>query len=300
VALWKGKTRGTPLGYKIFIFALKYFGLSFAYFLLYFVAFYFFLFSPRSYKAISFYFRKIHKYGKVKSLISIYKNYRIFGQSLLDKTAVMAGITKSFSFDFDGEEYLHQMAADKGGFLISAHIGNFEMAGNMLNRVGNNINIIMLDAEHENIKELLGKVITKKKVNIIPLKDDLSHLFKINAAIGNKEIICLHGDRFLDTGRTIVFPFMGKKATFPAGPFHMALSYGIPISFVFAMKDSSFHYHFYATPPKVYLLNRNRLDRKSEIHEILTDYISELEKMLKKYPLQWYNYYQFWEPENYE
>ena len=300
MALWKGKTRGTPLGYKIFIFSLKYFGLSFSYFLLNFVAFYFFLFSPNSFRALSFYFRKIQGFGRIKSIISIYKNYRVFGQSLLDKTAVMAGITNSFSFKFDGEEHLHQMAAHNGGILISAHIGNFEMAGNMLNRVGNNINIVMLDAEHEKIKELLGKVITKKNVTIIPLKDDLSHLFKINTAISKKEIICIHGDRFLDSGRTIRLPFFGKDATFPSGPFHMALSYGVPISFVFAMKDSCFHYHFYATPPKVYSLNRNRKDRKSEIREVVSDYISELEIMLKKYPLQWYNYYQFWEPEHYE
>lgn len=300
MALWKGKTRGTPLGYKIFIFSLKYFGLSFAYFLLNLVAFYFFLFSPRSFRALTFYFRKIHGFRKWKSLISIYKNFNVFGQSLLDKTAMLAGLTKSFSFEFDGEEYLHHMAANNGGILISAHIGNFEMAGNMLDRVGNNINIVMLDAEHEKIKELLGKVITKKNVKIIPLKNDLSHLFKINAAISNKEIICIHGDRFLDSGRTISLPFMGKTAAFPAGPFHMALSYGIPISFVFAMKDSRFRYHFYATPPKVYTLNRNRNDRKSEIREVVSDYICELEKMLKKYPLQWYNYYQFWEPEDHE
>ena len=211
---------------------------------------------------------------------------------------MMAGITKSFSFDFEGEEHLHEMAKTTGGILISAHIGNFEMAGNMLDRVGSNINIVMYDAEHEKIKELLQKTYSKKPVKIIPLKDDMSHLFAINEAISNKEMICLHGDRFLENARTIRLPFMGKEALFPAGPFHMVLSYGIPISFVFAMKDSSFHYHFYASPPKVYTFTRNRLDRTSEIKEIVCDYISELEKMVNKYPLQWYNYYPFWEKEN--
>ena len=300
MALWKGKTRGTPLGYKIFIFSLKYFGLSFAYFLLIFVSFYFFLFSKKSSKALSFYFKNIHGFNSFKTIVSIYRNYLSFGRSLLDKTAALAGFTKSFTFEFEGEEHLHYMASHDGGILISAHIGNFEMAGNMLDRVGNFINIVMLDAEHEKIKELLGKVITKKKVNIIPLKDDLSHLFKINTAITNKEIICIHGDRFLDSGRTIRLPFFGKEADFPAGPFHMALSYGTPISFVFAMKEGRFHYHFYATPPKVYVLNHNRKDRKSEIREVVSDYISELEKKLKKYPLQWYNYYPFWESKSHE
>ena len=294
MALWKGKTRGTPLGYKIFIFTLKYFGLSFAYFLLVLVSVYFFLFSPKSNKALRFYFRKILKYGPNKTFRSRYKNYVLFGQSILDKTAMMAGFTKKFTFEFDGEEHLHQMAGSTGGILISAHIGNFEMAGNMLDRVGSNINIVMHDAEHEKIKDLLEKTYAKKPVKIIPLKEDMSHLFLINKAVSNHEMICIHGDRFMEGARTLSLPFMGTIAHFPAGPFHMALSYGIPISFVFAMKDSRFHYHFYATPPKVYTFTRNRNDRNSEVQEIVTDYISELEKMVNKYPLQWYNYYQFW------
>jgi predicted LPLAT superfamily acyltransferase len=211
---------------------------------------------------------------------------------------MLSGVTKSFSFDFDGEEYIHEMAKTTGGLLISAHMGNFEMAGNMLDRVGSNINIVMHDAEHEKIRELLDKTHKRKPVKIIALKTDLSHILLINQAISNRELICIHGDRFMDSARTIKLKFLGKEACFPAGPFYMALTYSIPVSFVFAMKDSAFRYHFYATPAKVYTFTRNRNDRNSELKEIVSDFIAELEKMLKKYPVQWYNYYQFWETEN--
>ena len=42
---WQGKSRGTHLGYRIFVWILKSFGVQPAYFLLRFVAFYYFLFS---------------------------------------------------------------------------------------------------------------------------------------------------------------------------------------------------------------------------------------------------------------
>ena len=35
--------------------------------------------------------------------------------------------------------------------------------------------------------------------------------------------------------------------------------------------------------------------RKEEIYTKSKIYIQELEKMIKKYPLQWFNYYQFWQ-----
>jgi len=290
---WKGKTRGNTLGYRIFIFILKTFGLSASYFSLKFVALYFFFFSRKSYNALYFFFSRVFGYSKIKTSKSILKNFINLGETLLDKTAFMAGYKTNFKFDFEGENYLRDMANNTGGILISAHIGNFEMAANMLERINTKINLVVLDAEQEKIKNLLDNIL-QQKVNLIPLKSDMSHLFLINNAIKNKEIICIHGDRFIDGERTIKFDFMKRKALFPAGPFHLALLYKVPVSFVFAMKDSNYKYHFYASKPKIYNVVKDRANRNSEILGIINDYINELEKMVKLYPLQWFNHYQFW------
>ena len=68
---WKGKSRGGVIGYKIFIFFLKYFGISFAYFILLFVAFYFIPFAPKATRASYFYFNKVRKYNTLKSIVFI-------------------------------------------------------------------------------------------------------------------------------------------------------------------------------------------------------------------------------------
>jgi len=44
MAQWDGKSKGTVLGYKIFFFFIKKAGIKAAYFILYFVASYYFLF----------------------------------------------------------------------------------------------------------------------------------------------------------------------------------------------------------------------------------------------------------------
>lgn len=290
---WKGKTRGNTLGYRIFIFILKTFGLSVSYFFLKFVVLYFFFFSKKSYKSLFYFYNKILGYNKIKSSKSIFSNFNNLGKTLLDKTAFMAGYKTNFKFDFDGENYLRDMANNTGGILISAHIGNFEMAANMLERINTKVNIIVLDAEHEKIKNLLNNIL-KKTVNLIPLKNDMSHLFLINKALENKEIICIHGDRFIDGERTIEMDFMQKNAIFPAGPFHLSLLYQTPVSFVFAMKERNYKYHFYASKPKIYNVTKNRNERNEEIRGIVNDYKNELEKMLALYPLQWFNHYKFW------
>lgn len=294
MAEWKGKTRGGLTGYKIFIAVLKYPGLPFAYFLLLFVALYFFLFNPASFRTIFYFYRKRLHFSFLKSLFAVYRNYYAFGQVILDKTATMGGFDAKFKFNFDGEEYLRAMAeGGKGGLFISAHIGNFEMAGNMLERIDTKVNIIMLDAEHQRIKEYLSNV-TRRSFNVIPVKEDNSHIYAISDALKNNEIVCMHGDRFLPGSKTITGNFLGKTALLPAGPFYLALKYNVPVSFVFAMKESIRHYHFYATPPMHFSMPANILKREDVLKTMAAEYLRTMEEKIKQYPYQWFNYYDFW------
>jgi predicted LPLAT superfamily acyltransferase len=295
---WSGKTRGGILGYKIFVFLLSTFGLASAYLLLRFVSLYFVFFAPKAYRSIFSYFRNVHGYGVVKSFFKTYLNFYVFGQVLVDKVALLAGLTDKLTFDFEGEEFIRQMASDKtGGILLSAHVGNWEVAGQLLNRIDCPINILLLEAEHQRIKDFLSKIMVVKtenqKVNIIVEKEDFSHLFQINSLVQRNEILGLHADRFLPGGKVLKTTFFGKEAAFPYGPFYLAARFSVPVSFTFAMKDSRNRYHFYASKPKTYLWQR----KNSEliIKTVLADYILELEKILKKYPEQWFNYYNFWE-----
>jgi predicted LPLAT superfamily acyltransferase len=295
VATWKGKTRGGLTGYKIFVAVLRYSGLSAAYFLLYFVAFYFFLFNQKSFITIFRFYRQKLGFGFFRSIAFVYRNYYSFGQVLLDKIAVMAGFDAKFDFTFEGEEHLLKMVEEKtGGLLISAHLGNFEMAGYMLERIKTNVNIIMYDAEHAKIKDYLSSI-TNRNFKIIVLKEDNSHIYEINKAFREKEIVCIHGDRFVKGSKTMAADFLGDIACFPTGPFYMAMKFNVPVSFVFAMKEKKKSYHFYASLPVHYEQQGIQKKRDQTILKIIDGYICEMEKTIRKYPTQWFNYYDFWE-----
>ena len=289
---WEGKTRGGVLGYKIFVWTLKYLGLSFAYFLLSFVVIYFVLTSGKAFSAIFHFYHQMMKYSRAKAFISIYRNYYKFGQILLDKIAMLAGFQQKFTFDFEGEEYLRQM--HDGGLLVSAHVGNWEIAGQLLNRLDKRINIILFDAEHKRIKGYLTDVLSTRNVNFIVIRDDFSHLLEIKQALTNKEIVAMHGDRFIEGNKTITLDFMGKLAAFPIGPVNLAAKFKVPVSFVFAVKETSRHYHFYATPLHRVDFTTNLKQREETFRKVLEIYTREFEKIVVKYPLQWFNYFEFW------
>ena len=287
---WSGKSKGKKTGYQIFVFLLRYAGLRVAYSLLIFVAFYYFLTSRSSNRYIYQYFRKIG-YGRWRSLISLYRNYFVFGQCLIDKIAAMAGLGGKFQFSFEGEEYLWEMVNNgKGGILLSAHVGNWEIAGHYLDRIDTPVSIVMYDAEYQSIKEYLDNVTGSRKTKIIPIVDDMSHVYKIMEALSNHELVCIHADRILHgSSRSISLPFLGGNALFPYSIFRMIIMLNAQVSFVFAFKESAFQYHFYATENQIFTG-----DKDKAISDLTSQYVRELETRLLQYPLQWFNFYDFW------
>ncbi|MEO5591696.1 MAG: lysophospholipid acyltransferase family protein, partial [Chitinophagaceae bacterium] len=241
---WQGKSRGTPFGYRIFVSILKNWGVWPAYLLLRLVVLYYFLFSVRSSKLIFHYFHKKLHYSRIKSAALLYKNYYRLGQTIIDKVVIMSGIDNKFTYNFDGEENLRKITAlNKGGLLLSAHLGNWEIAGHLLKRLETKINVVMYDGEHQQIKKYMEGVTGKRNMQVIVIKEDLSHIYAISEALKNNELVCIHADRFVEGNKTMQCNFFDEPAKFPAGPFVLAATFKVPLSFVFAFKETDLHYH---------------------------------------------------------
>lgn len=287
MAQWDGRSRGTVLGYRIFVFMIQYGGIKPAYFLLRFVTYYYFLFAAKPKKILINFYQRALKVNEVVAKKLCRKNFYYLGQTLVDRTAFLLGKGNVFSHNFENEKFLVEMQEQrKGGILISAHVGNWETAGNLLkSRVSSTIHVLMVDAEAKKLKQYLDNSTGGSQFSIIAVKDDLSHIVKVNNALAANELIAMHGDRYLPGTKTIQLDFMGRKAHFPYGPFLLASRFNAPVTFVFALKANDFHYELSATKP---------ITEKKSPEDIAALYVEELEKKVKKYPEQWFNYYDFY------
>ena len=287
---WQGKSKGTVLGYRIFVFLMRHLGIYAAYSLLIFVAFYYFLTEWQSNRFMFYYFRHRLGYSLAKTIGSLYLSYFTFGQIIIDKIAILAGLEHKFTFDFDGQELLFKLLEEQqGGVLISAHIGNFEIAEPFFRKIDLKLQIstITTDMERSVIKEYLEGITERKSLNqYIYVKPDMSHIFEINDVIAHKNIVCFTGDRYFEGGRSLKGHLLGAEAIFPAGPFVIASRLKVPVVFVYVMKEKGLHYHLYARIAEV---------KKADAESLLEAYTDSMEQMLRKYPLQWFNYFNFWE-----
>ncbi|NND87980.1 MAG: lipid A biosynthesis acyltransferase [Flavobacteriaceae bacterium] len=285
---WEGKSKGTVLGYRIFVFFIKKLGLRAAYSLLFFVALYYCIFSPKSTRSIYYYLRHRKRYSLLKSIISVFRNYYVFGQTIIDKTAISSGMRDRFTYEFDGVENIMQLLeSGEGGILISAHVGNFELAQFFFDELDakSQINLVTTDAEHREIKEYFEKVTQKSNIKFILIEDDMSHIFKISEVLGKGELVCFTGDRYFEGSKSLSHNLLGAEAKFPAGPFQIASRLQKSVAFVYVMKETTTHYHLFARTTQV---------PRRDAQLLLERYVASVESMLEKYPLQWFNYFNFW------
>ncbi len=94
-----------------------------------------------------------------------------------------------------------------------------------------------MDNERNEIKEYLESVTGKPNTKFIYIKEDMSHIFDINNALSNNELVCFTGDRYFENSKCLEAELLGEKAKFPAGVFAIASRLKVPVAFVYVMKE---------------------------------------------------------------
>ena len=252
-----------------------------------FVVPFYFLFS-KGYKPIYHYFNQRLGYRPAKAFFGVYRNFCRFSQVILDRFYMFGG----GKFDVQVEKYhlYQELAEEEPGFMIlSAHVGNYELAGFSLVATKKRFNALAFGEEAEAIMENRERLFAGTNINIIPVKDDLSHLFALNNALDNGESVSFPSDRLLGNQRTVTCEFLGAPAHFPMGPFALAAQRDLPVLTVNVMKESAKRYRVY-----VNLLQKEGTTRGERINAYVRQYVEHLEEVLRKYPEQWFNYYEFW------
>lgn len=281
---WKGKTRGGLLGYKIFVWFLRNLGINAAYFLLFWVSAYFIFFSPKTSVEIYKFYRKGPKFSIPKSLFYIWYNYYTLGQSLIDKVAIFIGKSKEFKLIKPNYDVLLNALKKENSYIyIMSHLGNFEAAGHLVN-LDKNINILMYEAELENIKMFMNELKMESTFKPFTIKYDGSHIFELNKVFENKEILALHGDRYLEGSKTVRANFFNHPAKFTYGPFYLAKRYKADVAFITLVRSGH----------KQYTLEFHPLKNTEDITDIAQQYATVLQQMVEKYPNNWFNYHNFW------
>jgi predicted LPLAT superfamily acyltransferase len=295
---WQGATGGGTLGQRGLIFFFRWWNLRLGYAVMSVVVPFYMIFARKNYLTVYHYFRQQFCFPEWKSFCKTCRNHFLFGQVVLDRFAVFAGRKNDFEIEITGNEYYEQLAGGEKGFIIvGSHVGNFEIAGYLLNAGKKRINALVYGGETQIVQQNRSKILMENNIRIVPVSTDMSHLFIANAALANGEIVSMHADRVFGSSKSVECRFMKGKADFPVGAFALAVNTNVEILAVFCLKESAKKYKIFVQP-----ISRSHCEpepqpaksKKKIIENLVFSYAAELENIVKQYPEQWFNYYKFW------
>ncbi|MHB8875408.1 MAG: glycosyltransferase family 2 protein [Myxococcaceae bacterium] len=294
---WTGKSVGGVFGHWFF-FQLTRLGTWPAYAFLYPVVL-FYTFTARAGREASLQYQERlfgPARGPLQRFARAYRHILHFARTLVDKALLATRGAKVFRCTHEGLEHL-KAAADskKGAVLITAHIGNWDVAGGLLEgKLEAPLTLVAIKAEEERLAQYL-EAASGPRPKIIAVNDsDLSSLTILHA-LRDGELVAIQGDRPMDN-RVARVPFLGADAPFPVGPFIVAAVSGAPLISTFNVQVGRVSYRFIADPPRHFAFDRSR-DRNEQMREWVEGYARRLEALVREYPYQWFNFFDFWNAE---
>ena len=247
------------------------------------------IFSRKGYQAMYRFFRERLGYGPMKSFWNVYLNHFRFGQVILDRFGVYAG--KKYQFLSEEQSVFDEKETYREGFvMLSSHVGNYEMAGYSLRPKIKRYNALVFAGETETVMENRQRILSQNNVRMVPVKDDLSHLFLLNTALDDGEIVSMPADRIFGSQKSVDCQFFGEKARFPLGAFAMAVQKEVEVIAVFVMKEGMRKYRIYLRE----IQYDKELSKREQMSQLAQHFATQLEAIVRRYPTQWFNYFDFW------
>jgi predicted LPLAT superfamily acyltransferase len=295
--LWQGKTDGGKWGQKYLFFMLSIINVTILYPVLLFIVPFYMLFRRAGYLAIFRYFKEIWNMSHWKAFWNTFVNHFIFAQIVMDKFAVIAGKVKNFTIEIEGHNYIQDLYEQKKGFIIaSSHIGNFELGGYVFQQNKTKLYALAYEGESKEYSKKREASLKKANLNLVSIQNDMSHLFLLKDVLEQGNIVIIQCDRIYGNTKKFKINFLGQDAWFPSGTFRLAAHLNVPVIALFIMKKNLTKYKAFIIPVGSDFNETNNLKQSLKYAE---NFVQSCEKILQKYPRQWFNFYDFWKC-NYE
>lgn len=190
-------------------------------------------------------------YGQDKTeaeTIAIAKGvFRHFSRAALEFFSVLSLSREQVSalIDIEGAEHLDRAMADgRGGIIVTAHYGNWELLARKLVILGYAINVIARDSDDPGMTGITARIREHGGYKVF---DRDQPLIGVMRALKNNEILGILPDQHESHG--LFVDFFSRPAATATGPAAFALKSGAPLLPVFATRMPGGKYKAIVYPP---------------------------------------------------
>lgn len=268
--------------------------------LVYLVVTYFFLFGRKARNASLDYLAHIEAFaphtGIQSNLTTAFWHFIEFASAILDKLQAWQGKIGFNEVDFHNHHLFSNLNQKNiGGIFIGSHLGNMEVCRALGSLSGKRRLTVLVHTKHaQNFNRLLEQA-GANTVELLQVTEiGVETALRLQEKINQGEWIVIVGDRIpVGGGRIVQARFMGETASFPQGPFILASLLHCPVLLLFCIKRNK-RYQIILEEFAEQIQLRRKF-RETDLSAYVEKYAQQLEQHCLSAPLQWYNFFPFWQ-----
>jgi len=221
------------------------------------------------------------------------KTFAEFAHCFVESTEFYSPRRQPVRFDVpEADAIAAALARGRGAVIVTAHLGNWDVAAKGLSDYGTPVNIVMAREANASIGEYARLIKESAGVRVIYSDTSVFSSFNMIRALRNNEIVAIQLDRPIGAGGMRHVPFFGRAALFPSGPFVLARLARAPVVAVFAPRLGVRHYGV-----RIGTMHEVPKDGRDPggLDRVMADVVGELEAVVRTYPNQWFQFTPFWD-----
>lgn len=299
--LWLYKReKGSTYAIKFLLILYDLFGQSLIKFFIPIIVFYYYIFNTQVRSNSNEYISIYKKYCDLKGLssqkINAFLHLREFAFTLLDKFSVWKKKIKLSDIDQQSIDKIEKITQYKqGAVFISSHYGNVEIARAIGNHLGVKFSALIYTKNSKKLNSIMKDIDPSYKQNVIAVEDfNPAVALNLNTRLMKGEWLFCMGDRITTAKevKNLNGQLLGADVQLPLGPFLLPYLNDV----------CAYSFHCYKIKDKYFFdivelechIEKNKMNRDRILECYAKQYLSQLETLILKDPLQWFNFYKFW------
>lgn len=278
--------RGSPIGIKFVIALYNFFGYRTAKSIVVIVALFYTLISQQKRVELASYYRAV---GVPNTFLSYFRHIYAFSLNIFDRFIAKEGTEESTVKVEKVNLQAFEQLQKSGGVMIFSHHGNWAQSFKMFDVYDIRLNIIGDEAIDDSLQKIENSSDSNKRINIISLKNGMQAMLDIARALQNNEIVIIMVDRVKEANKTVEVRFLGRPTLFHSGGFEIALMRKAPMlgCDIVRTGDNEIKVHFSE------IITSGETAKETIIQDLAQQYASFLETVVREYPWQWFNFFDF-------
>lgn len=271
------------------------------------VVLYFYLTSSAQRRYIQYYQQCLQKHiptARLPEKNPVFQQFMAFGNAIVDRFRVWQGKIHYQDLRLEDVDNLYAdirhsaQYQERGQVFVCSHIGNVEVCRALVVHHQNFKLNVLVHSHHAQVFNQALKKAGANDINLIQVNSlDAAVMMDLQKRLSRGEWLAIAADRIPVRGeKTVAISFLGEKALLPQGPWLLAGLLQVPVNTLFCSKiNGRYRLRLEKLAAKIHWHKNNRLE---VVQEYAQQFAGCMAQECALAPLQWFNFYDFWDDEN--